>query len=111
MPTDAPLLRVLAKLEEEGFVGQFVPREGGVLRCAAGNHEFSAASADAESARRLEGVSDPADMMIVFGLRCPICGAAGTLVLHYGPESSPEESDVLAAFETNGGDRGEDREP
>jgi hypothetical protein len=99
MPTDVSLVDVLASLEAEGYVAQFVPRTRGVIRCATGDHEFSASSATVDQSRRLEGVSDPADMVIVLSLHCPICDRAGTLVLHYGPEASAEESDALAAFE------------
>lgn len=98
MPTDTPLLAVLAGLEAEGFVGQFVPLEAGAVRCATGGHAFSANSSVVERSRRLEGASDPADMLIVLGVRCPICATLGTLVLHYGPEASAEEADVLAAL-------------
>jgi hypothetical protein len=99
MPTDAPLIQVLRRLDDEGFAAQFVPREGGVVRCATGGHVFSASSTDPVGSRRLEGVSDPADMVIVVALRCPVCDVPGTLVLHYGPDASPEEADVLAALQ------------
>jgi len=99
MPTDPPLLRVLAELEADGYGAQFVPLEGGVVRCTSGAHLFSASSGAPDTSRRLEGASDPADMLIVFALRCPVCTVAGTLVLHYGPEASLEEADVLVAME------------
>jgi hypothetical protein len=99
MPTDSPLLRVLAELEADGYRAQFVPLDGGVVRCTRGGHVFSASSGQPDGSRRLEGVSDPADMMIVFSLRCPVCATAGTLVLHYGPEASVEEAEVLVAME------------
>jgi hypothetical protein len=99
MPSDPPLIQVIQELEDEGFAAQFVPREGGVVRCPTGGHVFSASSSEPSDCRRLEGVSDPADMVMVVALRCPVCDVAGTLVLHYGPEASPEESDVLAALD------------
>jgi hypothetical protein len=99
MPADTPLLSVLNGFEANGYVAQFVPLEAGVIRCTAGDHRFSAASVDIEQSRRLEGVSDPADMLIVLGLVCPICDAAGTLVLHYGPEATIEEVDALTALQ------------
>jgi len=95
MPGDTPLAAVIADLEAAGFVGQFVPLDAGVIRCVTGGHVFAAEPSAVERSRRLEGVSDPADMLIVLGLRCPICGALGTLVLHYGPEASGEEADAL----------------
>ena len=48
--------------------------------------------------RRLEGASDPTDMVIVLSFHCPICDRAGTLVLHYGPDAGEEEVDALEAF-------------
>jgi hypothetical protein len=51
--------------------------------------------------RRLEGASDPADMLAVFALTCPRCGTAGTLTLNYGPETTPGEVTVLQALEVN----------
>ena len=33
-------------------------------------------------------------MLMVMAMRCPTCGAAGTLVLGYGPEASPSDSDA-----------------
>jgi hypothetical protein len=99
MPTDTPLIRVLADVENEGYEAQFVPRPDGMVLCRSGGHEFAALDVLADQERRLEGVSDPADMLIVYALRCPICGAAGTLVLHYGPEASADEADVLVAID------------
>jgi hypothetical protein len=104
MPTDPPLIQVLDRLEADGYHAQFVPREGGLVRCTFGGHVFSASSGEPVSSRRLEGVSDPADMVLVVALRCPVCGVPGTLVLHYGPEASPEEADVLLALEPPMGD-------
>jgi hypothetical protein len=55
------------------------------------------------SIRRLEGASDPADMLAVVALRCPACGAQGVLTLGYGPDTSPEEADVLLGLEDHRG--------
>jgi hypothetical protein len=46
----------------------------------------------------LEGASDPDDMMTVIAARCPHCGVAGTLVLGYGPNASPEHVAVSRAL-------------
>jgi hypothetical protein len=48
--------------------------------------------------RRLEGASDPDDMVMVVGLRCPVCHIAGTVVLGYGPDASESDADVVAAL-------------
>ena len=98
MPPDTPLLAVLAGLEADGYDDQFIPLENGFIRCRCGGHQFVAASSWADQQRRLEGVSDPAEMVIVLAFSCPVCSAEGTLVLHYGPEASPEETDTLTAL-------------
>jgi hypothetical protein len=51
------------------------------------------------SLRRMEGASDPADMMAVVALECGVCGASGTMVLGYGPTASDVDSDVLRALQ------------
>lgn len=47
------------------------------------------------SMRRLEGASDPDDMMAVAAVTCPVCRIDGVLVLSYGPAASAEHADVL----------------
>ena len=49
-----------------------------------------------EALHRLEGASDPEDEAVVAALECPACGAWGTIVLSYGPQSSAEDAAVLA---------------
>ena len=50
------------------------------------------------SLRRLEGASDPDDMLAVVALACPACGTQGTVVLGFGPNATAEDSDVLKAL-------------
>jgi len=96
---EAQTLRgVLDEFEKSGSRGQFGAREGGVIRCFTCRNDFTPAEAPVQSLRRLEGASDPADMMAVLPLTCPRCGTKGTLVLTYGPEAPQEDSDVLAAL-------------
>ena len=96
---EAPTLRgVLADFEREGFTGQLGARPGGVIRCFHCRHEFAPGDADTPTLRRLEGASDPADMLAVLALTCPTCGTKATLVLTYGPEAAIEDSEVLAAL-------------
>ena len=44
---------------------------------------------------RLEGDSDPSEMLAVCAVACPTCGIRGTLVLTFGPESTREDDEVL----------------
>lgn len=93
------LVEVIRRFEAQGFDGQFMPASDGELRCLTCGAASPAGSCELDLLRRTEGASDPDDMVAVAGLTCPSCGAKGTVALKYGPETSPEEADVLAALE------------
>ncbi len=96
---EAETLRdVIDELEESGGRGQFGAREGGIIRCFSCQENFAPADAPVQTVRRLEGASDPDDMIAVLPLTCPRCGTGGTLILAYGPEAPLEDSEVLAAL-------------
>jgi DNA-directed RNA polymerase subunit RPC12/RpoP len=99
MPDDDTLTSVIAEFEALGFTGQFRAEPDAVVHCFTCGKEFPATQIDASDVRRLEGVSDPADMLLVAPVVCPHCGAPGTLTLNYGPESTLEDAEVLLAFE------------
>src|SRR4051812_239415 len=86
---EAQTLRgVIDEFENAGYTGHFGARERGAIRCFACQHEFSPEDATIETVRRLEGASDPDDMLAVLPVTCPECGVRRTLVLSYGPEAS-----------------------
>jgi hypothetical protein len=60
------------------------------------------------SLRRLEGESDPADMVAIVAITCPQCGRRGTMVLGFGPAATAEDADVLHELID---DRGDDKLP
>jgi hypothetical protein len=99
-PSDhTTLTEVIDGYREAGFDGDFWAEEGGKLRC---NHCGSVAGAQQftmHSLRRLEGASDPDDMVAVVASTCPTCQSNGTLVLGYGPMSSKTDADVLLAMQ------------
>ena len=41
--------------------------------------------------RRLEGASDPDDMLAVVAVECANCGLRGSLVLNYGPTATEDD--------------------
>jgi len=94
-PADPSLSTVLGALEAEGWAGQLVAEEGGTVRCVTCGEHFRPSAAEAGPQRRLEGVSDPADMLIVAGLRCPHCETRGVLVASFGPEAGAADADVV----------------
>ena len=97
------LVEVIRRFEAEGYEGQFVAVDGGALRCLACSSVVDACDVELGLLRRTEGASDPDDMVAVAGLGCPSCGGKGTVALGYGPESSPEDADVLVALEGKAG--------
>lgn len=85
----------LREFESQGYVGQFVIRSGGAVECQKCHASHRPAAVPLEAMRRLEGVSDPADMVFVGALRCPQCGLAGTATLKYGPHAGADDAAVL----------------
>jgi hypothetical protein len=96
---DRTILEVLGDLEAMGFTGQFMPRSGALVECVACHRNSPADETVLRHLRRLEGASDPADMLAVVGLACPHCGALGTAVLGFGPEATAIDDEVLSSLE------------
>ena len=96
---DETILDVLGELESLGFTGQFKPCEGGQVECLTCHRLSPADHTVFRHLRRLEGASDPDDMLAVVGLACPHCRAQGTAVLGYGPEAAPLDTEVLEHLE------------
>lgn len=89
---------VVRDMRARGFTADLLPREGGRLRCSHCGQSSGAAEFGDLEEERLEGASDPDDMLLVVAARCPNCGTGGTVVLGYGPEASGADSDVVAAL-------------
>jgi hypothetical protein len=104
VPRDDTTTGVLRALADAGFDAQFLPGERpGTLHCRSCGSDAEAASFEVVEERRLEGASDPDDMVLVVAVRCPVCAAPGSLVLGYGPDASPEDADVVAALQRRAG--------
>lgn len=97
--SDRTILEVLGDLEAIGFTGQFMPRSGAQVECLTCHRNSPADATVLRHLRRLEGASDPADMLAVVGLACPHCGALGTAVLGFGPEATAVDDEVLSSLE------------
>jgi hypothetical protein len=81
------LTEILQAAADNGYDADFVAAGGGRVRCGHCNTEMPVSTVHVEHIDRLEGASDPADMMLVASLRCPACGHGGTLTLGYGPNA------------------------
>lgn len=93
------LSAVIAEMEGDGFTGQFRAAEDGRVECEACQAHFEGSGLELNGFERLEGESDPADMMLVVAGRCPTCDAAGTLVLTYGPMAPTTDAAVEARLD------------
>jgi hypothetical protein len=96
---EATLTAVLASYESAGFDAQFAATDEGEVHCYSCGTNTVPQRVGLHSLRRLEGASDPADMLAVAAITCPACDVKGVLVLNYGPDTTPGESDVLIGLE------------
>lgn len=105
-PSDhTTLTEVLAQFADGGFVGDFgVMDTSGAVRCHTCQEETKASEIEQHTIRRLEGASDPDDMVAVVAITCPRCSARGTLILPFGPVASAAEAAVLAEMRDSRGD-------
>lgn len=98
-PSDnTTLTAILADLEARGWTGQFGSRPEGRVRCFSCRTDHPATSLTAEGIRRVEGASDPADMLALAAVTCPGCGNRGILTLNYGPQGSGDDGEVLTGL-------------
>ena len=93
------ILDAIRGYEARGYLGQFAAREGGAMECFTCHRISPPSDVRLDSLRRIEGVSDPADMALVAALKCPNCGAEGTATFKYGPGATPEEGEALRLIE------------
>ncbi|MEY2400617.1 MAG: hypothetical protein QOJ08_728 [Ilumatobacteraceae bacterium] len=101
---DATITDVLEGYAQGGFTSSFCVTDDAELECLECQTESAPDRVVMSSLRRLEGESDPADMVAVVALTCPACGSRGTVVLGFGPMATPEDSDVLQALRDDRGD-------
>ena len=104
-PSDnTTLMSVLADMAAQGFEGHVVVAEDGMLECVGCGARLPPDELVVERRRRLEGASDPDDLLLVLAVRCPRCRRAGTLVMGYGPNATAAESSVARALPRTHGD-------
>ena len=105
-PSDhTTLTAVLAGYAGGGFDASFSSRDASMIECLTCGTTLPAGQFTIASLRRLEGASDPDDMIAVVAITCPTCKSQGVLVLGYGPMASAQDSDILVALRDG---RGED---
>ncbi len=92
------LTEVLDAYQEAGFATAFTVTSDAMLECNSCHQVAWPSDVAMSSLRRLEGASDPDDMMAVVAITCPHCSAQGTTTLGFGPAASPQDSDVMAGL-------------
>lgn len=99
-PSDnTTLVAVLHHFMTEGWNQNMTVTDDGDVRCPSCRTESAPGDVSMGEIRRMEGASDPADMLAVVGLMCPRCDAKGAAVVHYGPQSTVGEVVFLRAIE------------
>jgi hypothetical protein len=101
---ETTLTDVLEAYAQGGFTSSFVVTDESQLECIECGTVSSPNAVSMSSLRRLEGASDPDDMVAIVALTCPSCGSKGTLVLGFGPMATVQDSDVLKALRDDRGD-------
>ena len=79
----ANALEYLATLREKGYKRDFILKDGKLL-CRDIDKAYSHRELLVDEYRRFEGMSNPADMSVVFAISCPD-GEKGTVMTSYGP--------------------------
>lgn len=96
VPSDnTTLIEILDEMAAQGYGGSMTLTDDGKLRCPSCGAEIDPSDVHVHETRRLEGASDPDDMIIVLAVECVPCSEKASLVLHYGPEASSEEMELL----------------
>jgi len=97
-PSDnTTLTAVLDGLRAEGYAADLrAIGSVGEVRCGSCGAASLAGELTDVVERRLEGASDPDDMVLAVGARCPACGEQGAMTLGYGPAASEADSAVVS---------------
>lgn len=95
---DAPMIEVLDRFGRAGWSANHLASPDGCVRCGNCNATSAAGSIQIDAKHRLEGASDPQDMMYVFGFGCPTCGTRGVIVAGFGPAASEQDQQLIAAL-------------
>ncbi len=95
---DAPLVEVLDRFHQAGWSANHLAVPNGGVRCGNCNATIAAGLIKIDATHRLEGASDPQDMMYVFGFSCPACGTRGVIVAGFGPAASEHDQQLIAAL-------------
>jgi hypothetical protein len=98
---ESTITEVLEGYARGGFDSSFVVTDDCALECVECGNVSPPDGFSMSSLRRLEGMSDPADMVAVVAITCPVCGTKGTSILGFGPTATEQDSTVLKELRDN----------
>jgi hypothetical protein len=93
--SERSLMGILDAFAEDGYRTEFRTGVDGSVECGECRRAVAPERVHLERLERLEGASDPDEMLAVCAVECPECRARGTLVLTYGPETTYEDGRIL----------------
>jgi hypothetical protein len=106
VPSDnTTLVSVLGDYAAAGYAGQFEVMSESAIACLSCGQESDPAQFDMAGLRRLEGASDPDDMLSVIAMACPRCESRGTLVVGFGPNASATDAAVCKQLRDRRGEQ------
>jgi hypothetical protein len=97
---ETTVAEAIAMLRGDGFSADMSVSAEGRIWCGRCGRSHAPQVARVAATYRFEGMSDPDDEAVVFGLVCGQCRARGVLVAAYGAAASAEEAAVAAGLGT-----------
>jgi hypothetical protein len=91
------LTEAINRLRRDGYRHDFAAVAGAKLRCGACGNEVDAAGLMITEVVRFEGVSDPGDESVLYGLSGP-CGHLGLYSAAFGSDATSEDIAAIAAL-------------
>lgn len=99
-PSDnTTMLEILNEFRRRGHHTDMRVVTGGEFHCESCGRSFPPEQTELLRLRRIEGASDPADLAVVAGIRCAGCGAAGVVVMQFGPQADIAHETALRRVE------------
>lgn len=96
------ITEILQLLAARGYTSSFRIEDDTIppgLYCGHCHHHLLARRVTVDETWRFEGATDPGDEAILLAFSCPRCGAPGTLLCAYGPDTGPAEAEVIAQLD------------
>lgn len=94
MESAETVTEAIGLLEADGYRTDFSFTDG-TVHCRACGAAHEPARLVVRHTFRFEGDTDPGDEAIVLGVECPACGMRGVVVSAFGPDASPEFTELV----------------